>query len=299
MNLIIPKRMTGLSGFPCSVRSVSASATRRALILACLVGSLATLAAQAADPRSLLKEGTAQYQAGDYTNAVSLFTEAAETAKEKGLDPAVATYNLAAALAAAGRTEEAEEALAEAARTENLTLQSQAYYNRGNLLMQGIDALAEQGQTDVALQKVGAALESYEQAIALSPGDIDAKANFEIGMAAKARLEELQQQQQQQNQDDSEQDENDEGKEEQQQDQQDQQDGDESEEEEEQQNQQQGQQDQQQEPSPEQQSESRPSEEMTPEEARMLLEAMKEEEAAHREQMQLMLGQPVPVEKDW
>ncbi len=38
---------------------------------------------------------------------------------------------------------------------------------------------------------------------------------------------------------------------------------------------------------------------MTPDEARMLLEAMKEEEAAKREQMRLILGSPVPVERDW
>ncbi len=39
--------------------------------------------------------------------------------------------------------------------------------------------------------------------------------------------------------------------------------------------------------------------EMTPEEARMLLDAMREEEAARREGMRLRLGAPVPVEKDW
>ena len=40
-------------------------------------------------------------------------------------------------------------------------------------------------------------------------------------------------------------------------------------------------------------------EEMTEQEAIMLLDALREEERAARERMRLKVGEPVPVEKDW
>ena len=48
-----------------------------------------------------------------------------------------------------------------------------------------------------------------------------------------------------------------------------------------------------------QQAQPRKSEEMTPEEARIMLDAMKQEEQASRDRMRLIIGQPTPVEKDW
>jgi Ca-activated chloride channel family protein len=48
-----------------------------------------------------------------------------------------------------------------------------------------------------------------------------------------------------------------------------------------------------------QQQEPRPPEEMTPEEARQLLDAMKQEEKNERMQLRPILGNPVEVEKDW
>ncbi len=56
---------------------------------------------------------------------------------------------------------------------------------------------------------------------------------------------------------------------------------------------QQDQREQQQQPQPQQ------SEQMTPEEARMILDSMKQDEQARRDQLRLILGEPVPVEKDW
>ena len=38
---------------------------------------------------------------------------------------------------------------------------------------------------------------------------------------------------------------------------------------------------------------------MTEEEAEMILDAMKQEEQAKRDQMRKMHGQPVPVDKNW
>ena len=41
------------------------------------------------------------------------------------------------------------------------------------------------------------------------------------------------------------------------------------------------------------------SEEMTPQEAKLLLDAMKQDEQASRDKMRLIIAPPVPVEKDW
>ena len=38
---------------------------------------------------------------------------------------------------------------------------------------------------------------------------------------------------------------------------------------------------------------------MTPEEAKLMLDAMKQEEQASRDRMRLVIGQPTPVDKDW
>ncbi len=40
-------------------------------------------------------------------------------------------------------------------------------------------------------------------------------------------------------------------------------------------------------------------EEMTPDEARMMLDAIKDKEQADRERMRMIMGQPIPVDKDW
>lgn len=54
-----------------------------------------------------------------------------------------------------------------------------------------------------------------------------------------------------------------------------------------------GQEEQQEQPQP------RPSNEMTEEEAEMMLDAMKNDEKTQREQIQMLLGKPQPVDKDW
>jgi hypothetical protein len=50
---------------------------------------------------------------------------------------------------------------------------------------------------------------------------------------------------------------------------------------------------------PQGQAQDRPAEEMTTEEARQLLDALKQQEQSAREQIRVIMGRPVPVEKDW
>ena len=43
----------------------------------------------------------------------------------------------------------------------------------------------------------------------------------------------------------------------------------------------------------------KPSEEMTPEEAKLMLDAVKQQEQANRDRLKLMFGRPVPVDRNW
>jgi len=120
------------------------------------------------------------------------------------------------------------------------------------------------------------------------------------------RLKDLLKQEQQQNENQQDQDQQDQDQQEQDQQEQQQQDrnqqdqqsqdGQNSEQEERQDQDQPQNQDQQQEQAGQ---EPRPAEEMTPEEARQLLDAMKQEEKNERMQLRPIMGQPIHVEKDW
>ena len=257
------------------------------------------------DARALLKEGIAAFERGDAANAEAAFAGAAEATNSTKLDRAVPTYNQGVALLEQGLPEQASAPFEEALRTEDLKLQSRAYYNRGNAIMSTVEPQVQQDQLQPALESTKKALEMYERAISLAPEDVDAKANFELAELKRKKIEQIIEQQppqqQQQNQDSSE----DESEQEQQEDQQP---GDDQQEQQDQQPQQgedeqkQGE-DQNEQPQPDESEEGKEqqqaSEEMTEEEAQMLLEAMKEEEAAAREKMRLQLGQPAPVAKDW
>ena len=96
---------------------------------------------------------------------------------------------------------------ARALQTSDLNLQSKAYYNSGNTLMQ----LAQQQQSlnmvDEAKKQVDQAITMYENSIALASDDMSAKVNYELAVKKQEELKQLQQQQQQQNQDNQDQNE--------------------------------------------------------------------------------------------
>jgi Ca-activated chloride channel family protein len=266
-----------------------------------------------ADPRRILTLGAAAYEKGDYPLAASNFTIAAEGATKAGLDPAVPFYNRGAALLKAGQAAPAAEQFQAAARTTDLDLQQRALFNRGNALFQTAGELEQATQTQPALQAMEEALAMYEQAMALRPQDADPKVNYELATREKKRLEELVQQQQQQQQDQKDQkkdeekkeeEKNDQDKKEQKQDQQDPSDqsgaGEKPEPSKPNEQQQQDGSNQQK----EQEEKNAPGSEMTREEAGQLLDAMKEQEQANREQMardrmRANMGHLPPVSKDW
>lgn len=253
------------------------------------------LAGWCADPaRDALEEGTRQYERGSFGAAAGEFEQAAQDAPKAHLDAAVPRYNQGNALIKAKRPDDASKAYADALRSTDLALQGKAYFNRGNALVQMSAAEEAKGEMDMAGRALDEALLMYENSMALDSRDEDAKVNYELALKQKEQLEQKQKQQsQQQKQDQQQQQQQQQNKDEQQQPQygQDQQN---------QQEQQQQAQPQQQEQASQQQPQApKSSEAMTPEEATMVLDSMRQEEQAKREQMKLIIGQPMPVEKDW
>ena len=237
------------------------------------------LAGAADSPRTLFREGLAAYEKKDFEKAAQQFGQAASGATTNRLDPAVPLYNAANALMQLGRHEEASQQYQEALRSPNLALQGRAYYNRGNALYKLAETPApDAGANNNASSAIGEALRMYERALFLNPHDEDAKVNYELALRLKEQIE--QQQKQQQDQEKNQEQQPKENKEQEQQPQQ---------------------ADQGQDKSPEQPAnqEPTPAQQMTPEEARMLLDRMKQEEQAYRDQMRVIMGRPVPVDKDW
>jgi Ca-activated chloride channel homolog len=253
--------------------------------------------------REWFASGAQAFAASNYADSATAFASAAESA--------------------AGDLEAAAKHFADATSAADLGVQAKAYYNRGNALFQlasaPLDAAASMMPApalalDASEKSIGEAIQSYENAIALDPADVDAKANYELALQKQQEIQQQQQQQQnqdQQNQDQQDQDPNSENQpqdqpesspesnqneesqpqqpppQEQEQDQ------------EQPQDQQEPQNPQAQQDQPSSAQPNEPSDEMTPEEAEMLLNALREQEQSQRDRLQPFFGRPVPVEKDW
>lgn len=285
---------------------------KRFLLVALLGGSLTGRAESPIDPRRAMAEGEKALAMSNRIEAAQQFARAAEAAGIAKLDPAVPQYNRGLALLADHQAGPAAEAFQLATRTTDLEVQQRALFNRGNALLKLAGELEMAGQAQPALQNVEEALAMYEQAMVLRPQDPDPKVNYELATREKQRLEELIQQQppsSSQNQDQKK-------DQDQEQPQQNQQKQDEQppspESDQDQQPQQADEQEEQKQDASSAQDESKPDasassgspQEMTREEATRLLDAMKEQEQANREQMarermRMNMGQLPPVEKDW
>lgn len=275
--------------------------------LAGLAGVLAgPPAARADDPRTSFRQGRKDYERKEYKAAADAFDRAARDASGARLDRAAALYNRANALFQAQEYDQALQQFQDALSTTDLELQERAYFNKGNTLMR-LSARQEQTQQlDPAVKSVTRALEAYEQAMKLAPRDTDAKVNYEMALKKKEELakkqEQQKQQQQQQNQpkDQSkpEEQKKDRGRDQPQNQPKPQpqpQDKASQPEKGEQQQQQAGKEP----PQQSVQQQAGTSEAMTPEEAQMVLDAMKQEEQSRRDQLRVIMGQPVPVDKNW
>ena len=308
--------------YPMSIVQRSSEQPRRGqsyvLMFSLLLGIGAGEAnAEPLSARGSFAAGLQAFAASNYPAASNAFLEAAAAAPAEKLDPAAAFYNAGLAAYAGGDLKAAADSFARAASGSDLALQSQAYYNRGNALFHqaGGPAAAMQAlplptmstqELASAEASVGEAIQMYENAIALNPKDVDAKANYELAVLKQQQI----QQQKQQQQDQQKQNQDQQNQDQQNQDQQPQdQKPEEQKDQKQEQQQQQQQAEQQPQPKPDQQKddpkqeeqiqEEKPSEEMTPEEAAMMLDSMKAQEQSQRDRLHPFLGRPVPVEKDW
>lgn len=281
---------------------------RIAIVLLLLI---AVDSARADSALKLMKEGEVLYQAGDFEQAGTNFAAAAEAAPPEKLDAAVAKFNQASATLNLGKAGDAARLYAEALHSPDLKLQQRAYFNRGNALLAAAQGMEQEQKLDNAVKAAGEAIQMYESSMALDSKDVDPKVNFELAVKKKMELEEKLKQQQQNQQQNQQEDQKKEEKKDEEQNQQDQKSKDNQEQQKKNDQQQQKEDSKDQEKSEnqknaqdqksEQQFPPQPSkpEEMTPEEAALLLDAAKQQEQAEREKIQMIMGQPVPVEKDW
>lgn len=287
------------------------------VIAVALLWSLVAGPVFAESPDAAMKQGVSAFDQQQFEDAALAFREAAERAQQVGRDPARAWFNYANALFEQGRFEDAARVYQDALRSTDLDVQQSAHFNRGNALLAEAVRQAEGQAFDAAKTFTERAVDSYRNALTLRPTDRDAKINHELADRFREELEEILAQQPQQPQAQPEPGEGEDDQEDQEQDQ-DQQDQDGEQEpspdqdqtppsEEPQDGDQDGEDEAQAQPMPagqdEQQEQDTPRpesmEEMTEDEAMLLLDALRDEEQETRDQMRLRLGQPQEVEKDW
>jgi len=181
MEILLPVR----SGAKTSGRATAMSAEAKvsaSLLFAMLVSAFTASASTA----SALKD----YHSGRYQQALDEYTRLMQ---KKADDPRLA-LNAGTAAYRDGSLDRAESFLSKAVNAPDLTVQQQAYYNRGNTRFQTGEAAQEPEAKKSAWEK---SLQDFESAIKLNDKDADAKHNYEF---VKQKLEELKQQQQKQEQ---------------------------------------------------------------------------------------------------
>ena len=291
------------------IRILHARKAESRALAGCLLALLGSTfsRAGAAEPsvRDAFHAGVQAFAASNYPAAMASFLDAAGRARPDGFDPAVAHFNAALAAHAAGQLDQATTHFANATASPSLDLQARAYYNRGRTLLQlarqspppSPSSKSSSGSSDSSAL-LHEAIRMFENAIALDPDDMDAKANYELAVRMQQEPPPKQQKQESQEpQEDSE--------------------------------------DQEPQPQPDSSPSPQPSDgsppqpdpgdssdgsqsdaddstesgsaqdpapspdEMSREDAEMLLDALKAQEQSQRDRLHPFFGPPVPVEKDW
>ncbi len=134
-------------------------------------------------PRSAMRKGLKAFKAGDYSNAVPLLEKTVLEFPDTG------NYNLGNANYRLGDYEKAAANYNEALRTTDLALQANAYFNRGNALLARTTTMTGNEQIGMAIECAFQAVDMYEKAILLDPGDLAAKQNYERAAELRLQLE--------------------------------------------------------------------------------------------------------------
>ncbi len=154
--------------------------------------ALAALTIVEVDLRASTGKGEKYYEEGEFDKAGQEYSNAAEDSPD---DPRI-QYNLGATQYRLGHFEDAEDTLRNALQTEDPILQKETYYNLGNTLYRlGESTLPIDPAQTIEIWEGG--LTEYENSLNIDPEDEDAQFNYEL---LKKRIEELKQQQQEQQQ---------------------------------------------------------------------------------------------------
>lgn len=138
-------------------------------------------------------KGEDAYSEGDFLTASTFYDDQLK----KSPNDARLQYNYGTAAYKNNMFEDAAKAFTEALKSDDLTLQEKAYYNRGNVLFQrGNETL--QTDPEHSIEMWEQAVASYDGALQLDSRDDDARYNLEF---VKQKLEELKKQQDQKKQD--------------------------------------------------------------------------------------------------
>jgi Ca-activated chloride channel family protein len=266
------------------------------------------LTVSAASPRSLVRQGNAEYARGNFDEALSKYEQATVELPES---PHVA-FNQAAAYYSRGQYDRARQAYEKAAlKARDTGLESRSQFNMGNVAFRESERHRD-SDLQKSLQLCEQSIRHYRQALDLDPGFSEAAENIEVArLVIKTILDEIkkqqdqqedQQQGQQQQDQQQQQEQQPQGQQEQQQEQDQQQQGDEQQDQQQQdeqqdgdQQEQQAQQDQQQQPAGDEDEEQPEAMARLPDEARDILD----EEEANRERRKVRRAGYRPVERDW
>ncbi|MCW5212524.1 VWA domain-containing protein [Desulfobulbus sp. TB] len=139
--------------------------------------------------RVMASEGEKLFQAGDYAGAESYYQQALEEDKANSnahfkVNP-ILYFNLGGALYRQQKYDKAAIAFTQALTTDDLSLQEQSYYNRGNSQF-FLGAAAQAEDKEQALKQWNEAKKSFEAALQLQPEDKAAAHNLEM-IKKKAR----------------------------------------------------------------------------------------------------------------
>ena len=139
--------------------------------------------------KAYCSKGEEAFAQGDYLQASEYYRKKLEKYPN---DPKL-QYNFGAAAFKNNMYDDASEAFTKALKSDDITLQEKAYYNRGNSQYQkGVEL--QQADPKATVDHWQKALDSLQSALKLDPSDADAKHNHEV---IKKRLEELEKKQQQ------------------------------------------------------------------------------------------------------
>jgi len=134
-------------------------------------------------------EGEQAYKEGNYIAASEYYSQQLKTSPD---NPEL-HYNFGTAAYKNNMFDDAIAAFSKALESDNIDLQKNAYYNRGNsYYRKGLETMKGNPQTTIQLWKQ--ALESLQSVLELAPDNKDAQYNYEL---IKKQLEKLQKQQEQ------------------------------------------------------------------------------------------------------